>query len=155
MCHDKSLAFRRWIRELERLTGVEQGPTPPRTRPRLLRWILLVLGTLCVGFAIVGLVLPIVPTVDFLLLAALCFANSSPRAYSWLHTNRLFGRRLRDYRERHGATVATKAWTFAALVLGMGATLYFVSPPYWLDAILAVIAVGVTLHLLKLKTLRD
>lgn len=37
----------------------------------------------------------------------------------------------------------------------MGATLYFVSPPYWLDAILAVIAVGVTLHLLKLKTLRD
>jgi len=108
-----------------------------------------------VGFAVVGLFFPLVPTVDFLLLAALCFANSSPRAYAWLHTNRLFGRRLRDYRQRHGATVATKAWTFGTLIVGMTATLCFISPPYWLDAILAAIAVGVTVHLLRLETLRD
>lgn len=138
-----------------RLAGRDRGLPSPRTRPLVLRWLLLSLGALCIGFAVVGLFIPIVPTVDFLLLAAVCFANSSPRAYSWLHTNRLFGRRLRDYRERHGATIATKLWTFGSLVVGMTATLYFISPPYWLDAILAVIAVAVTLHLIRLETIRD
>ena len=137
------------------LTGVEPGSVPSRSRSRALRWFLLTLGSVCVALAGVGLFFPLVPTVDFLLLAALCFANSSPRAYAWLHTNRLFGRRLRDYRERHGATVATKAWTFASLLVGMTATFYFLTPPYWLDAILAAIAVGVTVHLLKLRTIRD
>ncbi len=140
---------------MEGLAGTEEGTLPPRTRSRLLRWLLIALGSLCVGFAVVGLFFPIVPTIDFLLLAALCFANSSPRAHRWLHTNRLFGRRLRDYRERHGATIATKAWTFGSLVAGIGATLYFIAPPYWVDAILAVVAVGVTAHLLRLKTIRD
>ncbi len=140
---------------MEGLAGTGPESLAPRTRSRLFRWLLIGLGSLCVGFAVVGLFLPIVPTVDFLLLAALCFANSSPRAHRWLHTNRLFGRRLRDYREHHGATIATKAWTFVSLVAGVGATLYFIAPPYWVDALLAGVAIGVTAHLLRLKTLRD
>lgn len=135
---------------MARLTGYLTA-----TRRRPFRWLLLSLGFICVALAVVGLVFPLVPTVDFLLLAAICFANSSPRAHAWLHSNRLFGKRLRDYRERHGATIATKAWTFGSLVLGLAATLYFIAPPWWVDALLAIIALGVTAHLLKLKTLRD
>ena len=124
-------------------------------RPRLLRWLLMGLGSLFVGLAAVGLFIPLVPTIDFLLLAAICYANSSPRAHRWLHTNRVFGKRLRDYRERRGATIGTKAWTLVSLIVSIGATVYFVAPPVWVDALLLLVAAGVTIHVLRLKTVSD
>ena len=69
-------------------------------------------------------------------------------------TNRLFGQRLSDYRSGRGATVATKLSTFAALILSMGATIVLLGPPMWVEALLAAIALGVTVHLLMLTTVR-
>lgn len=137
------------------LTGIREPLKPAPTRPRVLRWLLIGLGSVCVALAAVGLFVPLIPTIDFLLLAALCYANSSPRAHRWLHTNRLFGKRLRDYRERRGATLATKAWTLLSLVVSLAATMYFVAPPAWVTAILLMIAAAVTIHVVRLTTVSD
>jgi uncharacterized membrane protein YbaN (DUF454 family) len=50
----------------------------------------------------VGAVVPILPTVVFMLLAAYCFARGSQRLHGWLMTHRQFGPAIRDW-QRHGA----------------------------------------------------
>lgn len=55
------------------------------------------LGLLCVALAMVGVVLPLLPTVPFLLLAAFCFARSSERLHHWLLTHRTFGPLIDDW----------------------------------------------------------
>lgn len=56
-----------------------------------MRWIWAALGLLSLGLALVGIVLPLLPTVPFLLLSAFCFARSSERLHSWLLGHRIFG----------------------------------------------------------------
>lgn len=121
----------------------------------LLRWLMIGAGFLLVGIGVLGIFLPLLPTTVFFLLAAACFGRSSPAAYRWLTTNRVFGRYLRDYKERRGATVGTKLVSLASLWAGMSLSAFLIEPPLWVDALLAAIAVGVTWHLLSLNTLRD
>ena len=62
----------------------------------------LILGLISVGLAIVGVVLPLLPTVPFILLAAFCFARSSERLHNWLITHPNFGPLIDDW-QRNGA----------------------------------------------------
>ena len=124
------------------------------SRSRLIRWGLTSAGFVFVGIALVGLFVPLLPTADFLLLSALCFGRSSPAAYRWLTTNRVFGRYLRNYREHRGATLGTKIWSLFTLWAGLAVTFYFVGN-LWIGLVLLAVGVGVSLHLLKLRTLRS
>lgn len=88
-------------------------------RPTWQRLLWLVLGLGFVAVAGVGIVLPGLPTTPFLLLAAACFARSSPKLYRWLLANRHFGPLIRDYRAGLGISVRVKALaigTMAAFV---------------------------------------
>ena len=134
----------------------EMAALAPATSPqrRALRWSLKALGGLFVAIGIAGLFLPLVPAFDFFLLAAVCFARSSPVAYRWLTTNRLFGKRFKDYRELKGATLATKLATIGLLFASMALSVVLFDLPHWATAVMAVVAIGVTWHMLTLRTLR-
>lgn len=82
-------------------------------------YLLLGFGLLALGF--LGAFLPVLPTTIFLILAAGCFARSSPRIEAWLLDHRRFGPTLRDWREnraiRPGAKLAALAGMAAGYVL--------------------------------------
>jgi len=139
---------------LDDLEGVAEAP-PARHANVLVRGALMAAGGLLVVIGVAGIFLPLVPTTVPLLLAAACFGKSSPAAYRWLTTNRWFGRYLRDYHERRGATLGAKVAAIVLLWAGMGLSAFLLQPPWWVDLMLAVIAVGVTWHLVAIKTLRD
>jgi len=66
------------------------------------RALWMTLGLLSTACGIAGVVLPLVPTTPFLLLAAFAFARSSPRLHAWLVTHPRLGPPINDWRA-HGA----------------------------------------------------
>jgi uncharacterized protein len=119
----------------------------------ILRPLLLVVGTLCVVLGILGIFLPILPTTPFLLLAAACYARSSDRFLHWLLKNRYFGDYISNYREGRGMPRSTKILTIIALWVTLGISAAFAATTLWLRLLLAVVGIGVTVHLLRLGTL--
>ena len=113
--------------------------------------LLILCGFLFVGLGILGIFLPVLPTTVFFLLAAACFARSSPRFYHWLLHNRWFGSYIRNYREGRGLPMRHKVITVALLWLTIGFAILVV-PTWWLGVILFGIAVGVSWHVLSIKT---
>ena len=81
----------------------------------LQRVLWLLLGLLSTGCGIAGIVLPLVPTTPFLLLAAFAFARSSPRLHAWLVRHPRLGPPIESWR-RHGA-IARRAKAAAAVVM--------------------------------------
>ena len=88
------------------------------------------LGLLAMGLGIVGLVLPLLPTTPFMLLAAACFAKSSPHLHGWLVGHRIFGPAIRDWRDYRAISPKAKRMAVTAMaaafalsvLLGLGAT---------------------------------
>lgn len=90
--------------------------TPPNERPRLpkpLRWLLLAFALVCLALGIVGIFLPVLPTVPFVLLAAWAASLSSPRLSHWLDNHPLFGKSLHAWR-RHGVVSRRAKWAATA-----------------------------------------
>jgi len=115
---------------------------------RLGRRALIAAGTVSLGIGLAGVFLPILPTTPFLLLAAACYARSSDRLYIWLVGNRWFGSQVRAYREGRGVSPRTKALAVLLLWVTIGCSAAFVVSALALRALLATIAVGVTVFIL-------
>ncbi len=110
------------------------------------------IGAVSVTLGVIGIFVPLWPTTCFLLLAGWCFARSSQRAERWLHRNRLFGRYLRDYRERGVISSRVRRTSVATLWIFIGASALFFASRLWVVALLLLIAGSVTLHLYSLPT---
>jgi len=115
---------------------------------------LIAAGTLFTGLGILGIFLPVLPTTPFLLLAAACYARSSQRFYNWLLTNKWFGSYIKDYLEGKGISLKVKILTIAMLWLTIGCSVTFAVHVFIIRLVLILIAVGVTIHILSVRTLK-
>jgi uncharacterized membrane protein YbaN (DUF454 family) len=106
-----------------------------------------------VALGVLGILLPLLPTTPFLLLAAGCFVRSSPRLYAWLLNHKWFGSYIRHYREHKAIPLRAKVVVLALLWGSIGYAAIGVAKAWWLRALLVAIAVGVTTHVVRLKTL--
>lgn len=116
----------------------------------ILKGVLVVAGTLSLGLGLIGIVVPLLPTTPFLLLAAACYARSSGRFYRWLTTNRLFGKYIRDYRENRGIPVKVKVLSLAFLWATILISVFLISQPV-VFILLPLIAAAVTAHILRIR----
>ena len=73
-------------------------------KSRAIRMLYIIGGTLSLALAILGIVLPGLPTTPFALLSAYLYAKSSSKLYNWLLNNKILGPRIRNYHKRNGVT---------------------------------------------------
>jgi len=121
-----------------------------QTRP--LRLLLMGLGWLFVGIGFAGIALPLVPTTGPILLAAFLFSVSSVRFDRWLSEHRIFGPIVMDWRAGRGFTVRLKAWAVAAIALTFSVTITFGVDLTWARIMLAALAAGLVVYILRLPT---
>ena len=81
--------------------------------------IFVVVGSISLGLGALGAVLPLLPTVPFLLLAAWCFARSSQRLHDWFVGTRLYKENLESYVAGEGMTRKVKIRIMAMVTLLM------------------------------------
>jgi len=120
-----------------------------------IRRLLILAGTIFVGLAVLGVFLPLLPTTPLLLLAAACYARSSKRFSNWLLSNRLFGKTIKNYREGKGVSLKLKAWSILLLWITIGCSVAFAVHILAVRVVLIIIALGVTVHILSIRTLRQ
>ncbi len=119
-----------------------------------LKIILNIAGTIFVGLGVLGIILPLVPATPFFLLASACYVRGSDRLHGWLMNNRYLGQYIKNFQEKRGMPVSAKVISLALLWASLAVSIYRVDPP-WLKVTLAVVGVGVTGLILKIKTLRE
>ena len=129
--------------------AVERATRPP-LRP-VLRWLLIAAGWLCFGLGVAGVVLPILPTTPFMLLAAACFARSSDRFYTWLIENPHFGPLIRQWRTTRSIPLRAKRSAQLLLLVTFATTITFAVSDNRVRIGLAVVGTLVFIHVSRLR----
>lgn len=119
---------------------------------RFLKAIMKVAGALSVLLGILGIFLPLLPSVPFFLIAVACFARSSRKLYDWLLNNRLIGRYIKDYLNGNGVPMHAKISAIMILWLTIGCSILFIVSSPLLKAVLLLVAIGVTAHVIMIRT---
>jgi uncharacterized protein len=125
---------------------------PPEfpARSRLGRGLLLAAGLLATGLGVLGIFLPLLPTVPFLLLAAACFARSSEPVHRWLLGHAQLGPLIAGFLDGRGIPRRAKRRAIALVWLTIPpSALWLVTHP-WLQGLLLAIALAVSLYLWRL-----
>lgn len=104
------------------------------------RIVYLALGWFMVALGVIGAILPIMPTVPFLIVAAAAFARSSPELEARLMNHPRFGKSLRHWREQGAISTPAKLLAVAAMVCSFVSVMIFGAAFVWLQ-----VAIGLTL----------
>lgn len=124
----------------------------PLAASLLLRILLLILGVLATVLGVLGVFLPLLPTVPLFLLAAACFARSSPRCYTWLLDHPRLGPMFSDYLDGNGIPLRAKVWAILLLWTSISLSTLLLAPILPVKLTLFTVAIGVTIYLLRLPT---
>jgi len=98
------------------------------------------------------MMLPLLPATPFFLLAAACYARGSEKLHRRLMESRFPGEYITQYLAKRGVPALLKGFTisllWASLVLSMLSSML----PSWGHLLLTVVGIGVTIHILRIKT---
>ncbi len=119
------------------------------------RVVLIITGTFFVGLGVLGIFLPLLPTTPFLLLAAACYVRSSKRFYNWLLNNKWFGNYIKNYQDGKGIPLKVKVLSISLLWVTIIFSAVFIVHNFFVRIILILIAIGVTIHILSIRTLKQ
>jgi len=75
---------------------------------KILNLVFLFIGFLAVGLGTVGIILPILPTTPFYLLACFCFAKGSPQFHKWFTGTKLYQKYLAEFVRTRAMTLKAK-----------------------------------------------
>ena len=118
-----------------------------------MRTLLIAVGLLSLLLALLGVVLPLLPTTPFLLLAAGCFSRASGRLHAWLLRLPVFGPMLGEYARRGGLSPDSKRKALLLLWTGIAMSALMLASPV-LAALLGALALALSLLILRLPQAR-
>jgi uncharacterized membrane protein YbaN (DUF454 family) len=114
------------------------------------RMLFVIIGTLFLGIGFIGIVIPVLPTTPFLLLAAACYFRGSERLHQWLINNRIFGEFIQNYMEGKGIKTRQKIITIAFLWFMIMLSIIYMVENLIIKGLLIVIAIAVSVHIYTL-----
>lgn len=117
-----------------------------------MRWIWFLAGWLAVALGGIGIVVPGLPTTVFFIIAASCFARSSPRFEQWVLDLPRIGPMVRDHRAGLGMPRRAKAWAVGTMVVVAGASALAAPHPAVSLTILGFVAIGAWYVLYRVPT---
>lgn len=88
-----------------------------------MRYIWNSFGLFAVGLGVLGIILPLVPAVPFLLLAAYCFSNGSERLHQWLLTHKWLGAPIRNWKKNRSLSPRVKCIAIISIAVCFGISL--------------------------------
>ena len=115
--------------------------------------LLITLGSLSLVLGVIGIFIPLLPTTPLLLLSAWCYFRSSEKLYLKLINSKHLGTYIKNFRENKVIPIKTKIYIITLLWISLIYCIFFVANGIlWLQIILAIILIGVTLHILSYKS---
>jgi uncharacterized protein len=130
------------------------GPGKKLAESGLFRCILICIGWLSVLGGVIGIFLPLLPTVPLLLLAAACFSKSSERFHNWLIEHYRLGPFIRDYLKGGGIPSRARNTALGMIWISFPASAFLYVQAIWIRVLLLLMAAGITLYLLNIPTKR-
>jgi len=119
---------------------------------KLYRYAYFTAGILLVVIGVVGIFLPLLPTTIFLILASACFVKSSPKANEWLRNHKILGVYIKNYQDKSGITFKAKIISITFLWVSILISGLLLTDEFYIRIILLAVALGVSIHLILIKT---
>lgn len=113
------------------------------------RILLLIVGWLAIALGTLGVFLPLLPTTPFILLAAWCFARSSPRFHDWLLHRSWFGGYLRHWNAHRALPPKAKGRAIVMIIITFALSLWLVNI-VWVRVLLLVILCALLIFMWRL-----
>ena len=113
---------------------------PHPTTSKLARWLFGLLACISLGIGLIAIVVPGLPTTEFILLAAWAATRSSPRLSAWLENHRLFGPILSNW--RNGKIIARRAKVSATVSMLLCAGVMLMTLDHGWPVYLAILGMG-------------
>jgi uncharacterized membrane protein YbaN (DUF454 family) len=117
----------------------------PSLKPSWQRPIYMVLGCLSLAIGIVALVVPLIPGIVFLALAAACFSRSSAAMDKWLTTHPRFGKLITDW-QTGGAISRTTKWVITGSMVASFSLIFFETQSRGIQAVAAILMLAVLVY---------
>ena len=116
------------------------------------KYFYLLSGFLLVAIGVIGIFFSLLPTTIFLILASICFLKSSPKANEWLRNHKVLGGYIDNYQNKTGLTRKAKIASIITLWTSISLSAFLLTEELYIRIILLLIAIGVTIHLVMIKT---
>lgn len=118
----------------------------------LKRALLMSAGFIFTFLGIVGVFMPIMPSIPFFIIASVCFSKSSKKFHNLLLNNRWIGPHIKRYHENNGISLTTKILLIVIQWMGILATSILLIHNLYGRILMIIIAMGATAYILSLKT---
>lgn len=116
------------------------------------KWLFFICGTVTLILGVIGIFLPILPTTPLILLSAFCYTRSSEKMYNYLIEHKVLGKYISNYINHKSIDKKSKILALIFLWCSLGISIYLIDNLY-IKILLGIIGIGVSIHILMLKTL--
>ena len=119
-----------------------------------MKYLLIILGSICLALGVIGIFLPLLPTTPFLLLSAALYFRSSEKLYQWLIRQKYLGTYIRNFREHRAIPLRAKIISISMIWITLTYCTITISDSIWIKFLFITLAIIITWHILSYKTLK-
>ncbi len=120
---------------------------------QLKKGVLVIIGFISLGLGCIGVILPILPTTPFLLLASFCFLKSSDRLNAWFQQTSLYQKHLSDFVENKAMTLKQKRMILSVVTIMLLFPFFMVDVLIMRITLLLIICIKFWYFTFKIKTI--